>query len=202
MVWQRCPSRYNGTHLVVLLKLAGLSARKGYAHIRVPVLGTMCGVNERAIQKTVKRLKKDGLLTVKYRKGRSSLMTLNIEEIQKLPLAIAEGNEEQPQTAEPPKASVQPGAQAAELAQRIYDGIPRLLPDSHVPDNWQKVWPAVLQPLFDAGHSLDTVRLVGSCAFKSDAWRKEMTADPVGTLVQNFTAFHRLWQASQNKEAA
>jgi hypothetical protein len=59
----------------------------------------------------------------------------------------------------------------------------------------------VLQPLFDAGHSLAELRHVGSVALKSDAWRKELEEDPAGTFAQNFEAFHRLWEA-QKKAAA
>jgi hypothetical protein len=31
MVWERCPSKYSGTALVVLAKLAGLTNDQGYA---------------------------------------------------------------------------------------------------------------------------------------------------------------------------
>jgi hypothetical protein len=113
LVWMRCPSKYNGTHLVALLKVAGLSAKYGKASIRVPVLAAMCGVTERAMQKTLKRLRKDGLLTVKHRKCRSSHLTLNVEEIEKLPLVNPNPDNQQeqqaaPMVAEPAKPVVTP----------------------------------------------------------------------------------------------
>jgi hypothetical protein len=204
MVWQRIPGKYTSAVTLVLLKLAGLSEREGYARMSVPTLAKMCGITERYAHMILKDLKKDGLLTVKYRKGKSSHITLSVAEIEKLALVMPE--REDTKTAEQPKAekpAAQPSAHAVELAQRIHDnGLPKMLPEAIVPDDWQTSWPVVLQPLFDAGHTLGTLRHVASSALKSQAWRKEMSADPVGTLAQNFEAFHRLWQAEQKKEAA
>jgi len=117
LVWMRCPSKYNGTHLVALLKVAGLSVKYGKANIRVPVLAAMCGVSERAMQKTLKRLRKDGLLTVKHRKCKSSHLTLNIEEIEKLPLVNPNPDNQQEQTEPVPEpVAEQPKAEAAKPA--------------------------------------------------------------------------------------
>src|ERR1051326_8413215 len=94
LVWKHCPSRYSGTALVVLLKIAGLSAAKdGYAHVRVPVLAQMCGITERRAQQVVEALKKDRILKVKYRKGRSSIFVLDMELVNSLPLAVATNDE-------------------------------------------------------------------------------------------------------------
>jgi DNA-binding transcriptional regulator YhcF (GntR family) len=136
MVWQRCPSEYEGTNLVTLLKIAGLSTKSGQAKVRVHVLAAMCGVTERTMQRTLKRLKKDGLLTVKHRKNRSSILTLNNEVVLKLPLAYVNEEKEQQQTAEPAKPTAP--SEAAELAQRIHDALPKLLPQASVPGDCER----------------------------------------------------------------
>jgi hypothetical protein len=88
VVWKHCPTRYNGTRLTVLLKIAGLSQRDGHAWILVENLAAMCGVKPRSLRYVLARLRKDRILKIQQRKGRSSQYFLNIAEIQKLPLVL------------------------------------------------------------------------------------------------------------------
>jgi hypothetical protein len=58
LVWRHAPSKYSGTPLVLLLKIAGLTdAKDGHAHVRVHILASMCGVTERRAQQIVDALK-------------------------------------------------------------------------------------------------------------------------------------------------
>src|SRR6201999_4492821 len=89
LVWRHAPSRYSGTPLVVLLKLAGLTdAKDKCAHVRMHVLASMCGITERRAQQVVEDLKKDRALKVQYRKGKSSIFVLNAEFLGSLPLVV------------------------------------------------------------------------------------------------------------------
>lgn len=194
MVWQRCPSKYSGTQLVALLKLAGLCAQKGHAFVRVPVLATMCGVSERAIQKTLKQLRKDGLLAVKYRKGRSSLITVNVEEVQKLPLVLPD------RTAEQPKAeqAAQPGELAQTLANAFRNGVLKL-PNAQVADDWQSTWPVQFQKLVDAGHSEQIIRQAARFGLKWPHFSDDFAKTGVHALV---TRFSELMKRLEKEQAA
>jgi len=197
VVWQHCPSKYNGTALVVLVRLAGLSERDGHAWPGIETLAMMCGVKPRNLRYVVKTLSKDGVLAVRHRKGKSNHFHLNVEEIEKLPLVFPE-RESKP-TAETP--ATRPSAKAVELAERIHKALPSYIEDANVPEDWKVRWPELLQPLLDDGHSFDHLRAVAKTALTSDPWRKDMKTDPAGTLARNFTVFHRLWQAGQTKAA-
>jgi len=85
LIWERCPAKFNGTQLVILLKLAGKSSRQGCSHLRVDVLAAACGIRVRALQYAVKNIEKKGLLHVTANPGLSNCYTLNLEAIRKMP---------------------------------------------------------------------------------------------------------------------
>jgi hypothetical protein len=85
LIWQRCPSKFRGTELVILLKLAGKSSRKGLSHLRVDELAAACGVGVRALQYSYRNLQKTGVLNVTVNHGQSNCFSLNLEAIRKMP---------------------------------------------------------------------------------------------------------------------
>ena len=84
LVWQRCPPKFRGTELVVLLKLAGMSSRQGCSHLRVDALAAACGIRVRALQYSVNKIEKTGVLQVTENPGRSNCYALNLEAIRKM----------------------------------------------------------------------------------------------------------------------
>jgi hypothetical protein len=84
LVWSRCPAKFRGTELVILLKLAGESSREGCSHLRVDALAVACGIHVRALQSAVKNIKKTGILDVIANPGRSNCYTLNLEALRKM----------------------------------------------------------------------------------------------------------------------
>jgi hypothetical protein len=85
LIWSRCPSKFRGTELVVLLKLAGASSTNGCSHLRVDALAKACGVRVRALQYAAKNIQKTGVLTITENAGRSNCYALNLEAIRKMP---------------------------------------------------------------------------------------------------------------------
>jgi hypothetical protein len=85
LVWERCPSKFHGTDLVVLLKLAGESSADARCYLHVDVLAAACGIKPRALQYRTSDLEKSGVLHVEERKGTSNCYTLNREAIRRLP---------------------------------------------------------------------------------------------------------------------
>jgi hypothetical protein len=85
LIWQRCPTKFRGTELVILLKLAGMSSSQGCSHLRVDALAVACGIGVRALQYSVKKIEKKGLVQVTENPGRSNCYALNLEAIRKMP---------------------------------------------------------------------------------------------------------------------
>jgi hypothetical protein len=85
LVWDRCPTKFSGSQLVVLLKLAASSSREARCYLHVDDLKRACGVKKRSLQYITKKLRKAGVLHVQERKGLSNCYTLNLDEIRKLP---------------------------------------------------------------------------------------------------------------------
>ena len=85
LIWNRCPAKFRGTELVILLKLAGASSREGCSHLRVKVLATACGIGVRALQTAINEIEKTGVLHVTGNPGRSNCFALNLEAIRKMP---------------------------------------------------------------------------------------------------------------------
>ncbi|HWY42627.1 MAG TPA: hypothetical protein VNX66_03975 [Candidatus Sulfotelmatobacter sp.] len=85
LIWSRCPAKFRGTELVILLKLAGVSSNQGCSHLRVDTLAAACGIRVRALQYSVKKIEKKGLLHVSENPGRSNCYALNLEAIRHMP---------------------------------------------------------------------------------------------------------------------
>ena len=84
LIWKRCTSKFRGTELVVLLKLAGMSSSQGCSHLRVDALAAACGIGVRALQYSVRKIEGKGLLQVTENPGRSNCYALNLEAIRKM----------------------------------------------------------------------------------------------------------------------
>lgn len=93
LIWERCPAKFRGTELVILLKLAGKSSRQGCSHLRVDVLAAACGIGVRALQYSYRNLEKTGVLHVTENPGRSNCYALNLETIRKMPRIKQEAEE-------------------------------------------------------------------------------------------------------------
>jgi hypothetical protein len=175
LVWQHAPSRYNGTALVVLLKLAGLSSNKGgYAFPGVERLAAMCGVKERRLQYVTRQLKKANLLKVRERRGHSNMWFLNAEELRKLPLASPPPEPEMAGTAASP---------ATEFAERLQSTMSKI-EGTVIPADWHTAWTAEAQKLLDA--NLDLMRDVTRFALTVLHWRELVAKNGPSVLVQNF----------------
>ena len=186
LVWRHAPSKYSGTPLVVLLKVAGLTeAKNGRARVRAHILAQMCGVTERRAQQIVEGLKKDRILTVRYRKGKSSEFLLNIELLRSLPLAVQPAEEEQPKTAEQPEAAKPQISDAqfiSELLQKNFTN-----KEVQAPADWQTAWPIEFQKLLDAGHSVEVIRTVARFALGVQCHREELHRRGPVMLVEKFS---------------
>lgn len=196
-VWEHCPSRYGGTALLVLLKIAGLSASKGYAFPSMEFLTKACGVkNRRSVQYIIKQLKKDGMLKTKRGLGGRHRFYLQVEEIEKLPLAVPRNygqNSPEESAAEPPTATPEQESAAGKFAGQLEMVIRRDIPDAVVPDDWQTTWPGQIQKLLDAGHSIPLLVKVAQFAIKNPGF-SVMHLGPHGAkgFVEHFDAMHRL----------
>jgi hypothetical protein len=84
-VWELCPAKFNGTALVVLLKLAASSSREARSFLLVDDLAEACGVEVRALQYCLRKLQQAGVLHVRKRKAESNCYTLDRDAIRKLP---------------------------------------------------------------------------------------------------------------------
>lgn len=206
LVWKHCPTKYSGTPLVVLLKIAGLSmAKNGYAHVRVPKLAKMCGVTARRAQQIVNALRKDRILKVRYRKSQSSIFTLDLELVKSLPLALPPSEE---QTEQPTGEEQTPEAEPAtpQLSDALF--ISGLLKKSFgnkglsAPDDWQAAWPTEFQKLLDAGHTVDVIRSVARFALGVECHREELVKRGPAMLVEKFAVLLELTETFGSKEAA
>jgi hypothetical protein len=185
LVWERCPSKYSGTTLVLLLKLAGLSTRDGHAFPSVKRLAMMCGVRERAVQYAVKLLKRDGLLKIQTRKGHSNRFFLQADEIRKLPLATA------PNEATTPEALAAVLRDAAWFAKNFEIAVRREIPDAVIPTDWEIRWTAQLDDLFDAGHAVDLLIEVARLAVRHEWWAMQIGKDGASAFVDNFDVIRK-----------
>jgi Helix-turn-helix domain len=180
-VWCHAPSRYGGTALLVLLKLAGLSAKGGYSYASVGYLAAACGATPRAVNQVLKTLRKDGVVRVKHRKGHSSHIAVNWEAMQALPLALPkEAATESQDTAEPAKHT----GDAQNIAERLKSSFTDL--NLHVPGDWEQTWPSEFQKLLDAGHTTDAIRGVARFALRVDRYREELAERGPAILVEKF----------------
>jgi hypothetical protein len=191
LVWERCPSKYSGTALVLLLKLAGLSAREGHAFPSMERLASMCGVTSRALRYIIEDLKKDRVLRVKGRKGHSNHFYLQPDEIRKLPLVIAPKEPVEKVQPEAPAASPR---DAAWLAKSFETAMRRDLTDPVIPADWQARWTAQLQDLFDAGHDVELLVVLARFALKHAWWSMEIGKLGASVFVDNFDLIRRQFE--------
>jgi hypothetical protein len=203
IVWQHVPSTYEGSALVVMLKLAGLSSNKdGRAFVRVEPLAAMCGIKPRALQYLTRKLKKAKLLKVHNRKGHSNFWFLDVEEIKKLPLVSgpesAEESTVEEQVAETPTAQQTP---AQEFATRLHETLTRI-EGAAIPAEWQTMWTTEAQKLLDAGHNLEIMRAVTRYALGVLFWREKIAKDGARVLVENFTTMLEQYETFSRRDAA
>jgi biotin operon repressor len=166
LVWQHAPSKYNRSTLVVLLKLAGLTCADGHAYPSVPYLAASCGVSERAVQFCLQQLRKDGVLKIITRRGRSSHFFLQADALKKLPLAIPTEEAD----AQEPAATAEPVIDGDWLARALHHSISKQIPAATIPDDWRVTWTAAMQSLLDAGHSPATIRATARFALDHEAF--------------------------------
>ena len=201
LVWRHAPSRYSGTPLVVLLKVAGLTeAKNGRARVRAHILAQMCGVTERRAQQIVEGLKKDGTLSVRYRKGKSSEFLLNVELLRTLPLAVPpEQTNQEDQT-----SAVEPATPQLSDAQFISGLLKKSFTNKElaIPADWQDAWPIEFQKLLDAGHTVDAIRGVARFALSVDCHREDLAKRGPVMLVEKFSPLLELAETFGSKEVA
>jgi hypothetical protein len=186
LVWEHAPSRFSGTDLVLLLKLAGLSNNKdGCAFAGVERLAVMCGVTERALRYALRRLDKTKFLRTQKRLGHSNRYFLNVEELKKLPSIHG----------------AEPTAEAVKLATDLEESL-RVNLGAVIPADWQTSWPVELQKLFDAGRKEQDVRPVILYARKHEWWSDELRKNGAHGLVSNFSTILDHYAKAQTKVAA
>jgi len=185
LVWEHAPSRFSGTDLNLLLKLAGLSAREGFAFAGVERLAVMCGVKPRALRYALRTLVKGKALKVQNRKGQSNKYFLNVEELKKLPSIHG----------------AEPTEEAVKLAFDLEEGW-RVHLNAVIPADWRTTWPVELQKLFDAGHTDAQLRPILKFARLHEWWSEELRKNGAHGLVRNFTAIFEHYTKAQQKAAA
>ncbi|HWY42625.1 MAG TPA: hypothetical protein VNX66_03965 [Candidatus Sulfotelmatobacter sp.] len=186
MVWEHAPSRFSGTDLVLLLKLAGLSNNKdGCAFAGVERLAVMCGVTERALRYALRRLDKTKFLKTQKRVGHSNRYFLNVEELKKLPSIHG----------------AEPTAEAVKLSVDLEESL-RVNLNGTIPADWRTTWPVDLQKLFDAGHTDAQLRPIIKFARLHEWWSDELRKHGAHGLVSNFTTILEHYTKAQTKVAA
>ena len=169
LVWEHAPSRFWGTNLVLLLKLAGLSQREGFAFAGVERLAVMCGVKPRALRYALSDLVKAKVLKIQARRGHSNKYFLNVEELKKLPSIRA----------------AEPTAEAVKLAADLEESLRANL-NGNIPEDWRTTWPVELQKLFDAGHTDAQLRPIIKFARLHEWWSEELRKNGAQGLASNF----------------
>lgn len=175
LVWRHAPSKYKGTELVTLLKIAGLTKNVNgeiYAWPSTATLARACGVERRYTQRVLRRLKADGLLKIRSRKGHSNHIAINVEALRALPLA---------DPGEPSELAIN---LANVLHKTIVSEIQNATPDT----NWEDSWPGAIQALFDRGHSRDTVAVVARQALNDSDFRQALATHGAVALLEQFQA--------------
>ena len=202
-VWQHVPSTYDGSMLVVMLKLAGLSSNKeGHAFIRVEPLAAMCGIKPRALQYLTQKLKKAKLLSVHKRKGHSNLWFLNVEEIKKLPLVSGQEPEEVTEEQAEPSASAA-SAEATDFAVLFEAAVRKDVKSAKIPDDWKSVWPGAVQTLVNAGHTVDLLKKVARFALNSEYWRNtQLEENAMCGFAANFELLLKNYSQQTTERAA
>jgi hypothetical protein len=202
IVWEHCPSTYNGSALVVLLKIAGLSSRDGHAWPSMTRLSLMCGIKRRALQNITTKFEEHGILQIQRRRGHSSRFFLQVAEIRKLP-SVVPVKEETPAvtlTPEPTAPAAPANKDGLRIAEKLAEVLRQENPTVAVPSDLTE-WAGKLQSLIDSGNDAGTVRRVCRFARKHEWWSGQFEkCDAVTVLKEHFALM--LKQLQNQKVAA
>lgn len=175
LVWRHAPSKYSGTELVTLLKIAGLSKNingEVYAWPSTSTLARACGIERRYAQRVLQGLKADGVLKIRTRKGHSNHIFIRVDALRALPLA---------DPGEPSELAVN---LACVLHKTILNEIVGAIPDA----DWNDSWPVAIQTLLDRGHSRDTVAVTARHALNDPEFRPALSTRGAVALLELFEA--------------
>jgi hypothetical protein len=206
LVWEHCPSTYNGSALVVLLKIAGLSERDGHAWPSMTRLALMCGMERRGLQKLTAKFVEQGILQIQQRRGHSSRFFLQVAAIRKLP-SVVPAKEEAPAVAPEPAAPAPTVEDGRSIAQGLVKALRKENPASALIPLELDEWAAKFQSLLDAGHSAKTVKQVCRFGRTHRFWEIDIqSSDVVTTVVNNFeqmlAAYNKSVEREKEKKAA
>jgi DNA-binding transcriptional regulator YhcF (GntR family) len=176
LVWERCPSKYNGTELLAMVKLAGLSKREGHAYPSMEFLAKSCGVSRRTMQYAISKLKKDKLLTLKRGAGGRHRYFLEPDEIQQLDLAVPRDYQDELPPEPTAEKAIVISSDAKEVAANLEKVIRNEVNGAQIAEDWQTSWPAEIQTLLDAGHDVATIRKTARFAVNHEVWSSTQLA--------------------------
>jgi hypothetical protein len=210
-VWEHAPSRYRGSELVVLLKLAGLTNADGYAYPSLEYVAKACGISIRMAQRITKRLRKDGIIKVTRGRGTNRFFVQR-QVVLTLSLAVPRDYQDKKSGAPEPTASETPvvPAQAAPtaavrdaawLSQAIHTAIVKDVPEAEIPSDWYQSWPVALQTLFDAGHDWDTLRKLARYAINTEWWKVNAMSRGALGFVEHFDKILDQYKKQEQKAA-
>jgi hypothetical protein len=170
-IWERGASKYTGTSLLMLLKIASMTRNEGYAYPGVPYLAARCGCKDRQVQRILRTLEQDKILTEqKAGVNGQNFYRLQLDEIRKLEIVDA----------------------AYRLATRYKSALVRNFPEHVIDDNWRNTWPMSMQTLLDRKFSDADIVRVTSWAL-SQHFALPCNAP---TLAENFSTLTKLYNAS------
>jgi DNA-binding transcriptional regulator YhcF (GntR family) len=171
-IWERGASKYAGTMLLVLLKIASMTRAEGYSDPGVRYLAARCGCKERQVQRILRTLEQDKILITEQKAGShgQNRYRLQLEEIRKLEVVDA----------------------AYRLATRYKAALVKNFPEHTIDDNWRDIWPNSMQSLIDRGFAdADIVRVTGWALKQHFA----LSCD-APKLVENFQNLTKLYNTS------
>jgi len=202
LVWNHAPSKYSGTPLVVLLKIAGLSSLHGHAWPSVKRLALMCGVEERALQYVMAQLEADGILQIQRRKGHSSRYFLQVAALRSLPSVVPPRGEATSATVTPEPAAPAPAAEdGRSIAKDLVQALRKENPASALIPLELDDWAAKFQTLIDAGSDVQTIKKVCRFGRKHTYWEIDIqSSDVVTTVVKNFAQMLAAYKKSVERD--
>jgi hypothetical protein len=205
LVWQHAPSRYSGTELVVLLRLAGLSERDGHAWPLIDTLAAMCGIKPRRLSYVLARLEEEGFLKRQRRYGHSNRYFLDVDEIRRLPSVVPAKPEVPAPAATPESSAPAPVAEdGRSIAQSLASALRAENPASPSIPLDLTHWSEQFQSLLDSGHDVKTIKSVTRFGRKHQFWEIDVnTGDVVDVVVKNFPQMLMAYSKSlERKERA
>jgi hypothetical protein len=200
LVWEHCPSTYNGSALVVLLKIAGLSEREGHAWPSMTRLALMCGMERRGLQKLTAKFVEQGILEIQQRRGHSSRFFLQVAAIRKLS-SVVPAKEEAPAVTPEPAAPAPAVEDGRSLAQTLVTALRKENPASPLIPLELDDWAAKFQTLLDSGHDAKTIKNVCRFGRKHPFWEIDIqSGDVVTAVVKNFEQMLTAYKKSVERE--